>query len=145
MAIQDRFQPRGESIRQWAHAVAARIAVFKVYARQGLICELRDIEGVPATTLQAAATTIAPFTLFVVGHMAEFTRVDAQVLKEAGLRGLSAEWPTDLDRAAFRGWVKKTVVAGKHAARPVLLYRLPSLRKAMIAAAVGATHANVVD
>jgi hypothetical protein len=117
----------------------------RAYARRGLICELRDIDGVPATTLQNAATMIAPFSLFAVGHLEDVTRVEAQVLKEAGLRGLSTEWPTYLDRGAFLGWLKKTVTAGKHGARSVLVYRLPSIHQAMVAAAIGATHAHVVE
>jgi hypothetical protein len=115
----------------------------RAYARQGLICEFRDIEGVPATTLQAAATMIAPYSLFAVGHMDEVTRVEAQVLKEAGLRGLSTEWPTYLDQGAFPTWVRKTVSAGKIGARSVLVYRLPSIQQAMVAATIGATHAHV--
>jgi hypothetical protein len=116
----------------------------RAYARKGLICELREIEGVPATTLQAAATMIAPFSLFVIGHLEEFTSVDAKVLKEAGLQGISTEWPAYLDKAAFLGWVKRTVAAGKHAARSVLLYRLLLPEHAALSAAVGATHAHVV-
>jgi hypothetical protein len=115
----------------------------RAYARQGLICELREIEGVPATTLQTAATMIAPSSLFVIGHLEEFTPIEARVLKDAGLQGISTEWPSYLDPGAFLGWVKRTVFAGKHAARSVLLYRLALPQHAAVAAAIGATHAHV--
>ncbi|MDB5435901.1 MAG: hypothetical protein JWR47_2158 [Phenylobacterium sp.] len=116
----------------------------RAYARQGLICELRDIDGVPATTLQTAATMIAPSSLFVIGHLEEFTRIEARVLKDAGLRGISTEWPSHLDPATFLAWAKQTVSAGKHAARSVLIYRLRLPQHAAVAAAVGATHAHVI-
>ena len=115
----------------------------RAYTRRGLICEMQDIEGVPAATLQTAATMIAPYSLFAIGHMEQVTRNEAQVLKDAGLRGVSTEWPTHLDQAAFPSWVKKTVTAGKHGARSVLLYRLPSIQQAIVAAVVGATHAHI--
>ncbi|MDB5443209.1 MAG: hypothetical protein JWP86_374 [Phenylobacterium sp.] len=113
------------------------------YARQGLICELRDIEGVPLATLQAAASMIAPSSLFVVGHLTECTRAEARMLKDAGFRALSTECPPNLDGAAFLGWAKQTILTAKQATRSVLIYRLPSLQQAMIAAALGATHAHV--
>jgi hypothetical protein len=116
----------------------------RAYARQGLICELRDIDGVPATTLQAASTMIAPSSLFVVGHLEQFTRLDARVLKEAGLRGISTESPPFLEAGEFLDWAKRTVAAGKHAARSVLIYRLLLPQQAAVAAAVGATHAHVI-
>lgn len=116
----------------------------RTYARQGLICELRDIDGVPAATLQNAATMIAPSTLFVVGHLEAFTRMDARVLKDAGLRGISTESPPYLDPAEFLDWVKRAVAAGKHAARSVLIYRMLLPQQAAVAAAIGATHAHVV-
>jgi hypothetical protein len=125
--------------------IASAFEEARAYSRQGVICELREIEGVPITTLQAATLMIAPFSLFVIGHLEEFTPVEARVLKDAGLRGISTEWPSYLDEAAFLPWVKRTVIAGKNAGRSVLLYRLPSIQKAMIAAAIGATHAHVVE
>lgn len=115
----------------------------RTYARQGLICELRDIEGVPLATLQAAASMIAPSSLFVVGHLMELTRSEARVLKDAGFRGLSTECPPNLEGAAFLGWAKQTVLTAKQATRSVLIYRIASLQQAMIAAALGATHAHV--
>jgi hypothetical protein len=116
----------------------------RAYARQGLICELRDIDGVPATTLQTAATMIGPSSLFVVGHLEAFTRIEARVLKEAGLRGISTESPPFLDQAEFLDWATRTVAAGKHAARSVLIYRMLLPQQAAVAAAVGATHAHVI-
>ena len=123
------------------------VAAFKearAYARQGVICELRDIDGVPAITLQTAATMIGPSSLFVVGHLEEFTRIEARVLKDAGLRGISTEAPPYLDQAEFLEWAKRAVAAGKHAARSVLIYRMLLPQQAAVAAAVGATHAHVV-
>lgn len=125
--------------------IASAFQEARAYTRQGIICELREIEGVPVTTLQAAAIMIAPFSLFVVGHLEEFTPVEARVLKDAGLRGISTEWPSHLDEGAFLSWVKRTVITGKNAGRSVLLYRLPSLQKAMVSAAIGATHAHVAE
>ena len=113
------------------------------YARQGLICALRDIEGVPLTTLQTAVSVIAPHALFVIGHLNELNRSEVRFLKDAGLRGISTECPPNLEDAAFLGWVKQVLPAAKLAARSVLLYRVATMRQAMIAAALGATHAEV--
>lgn len=114
------------------------------YAGQGLICELRDIEGVPIVTLQAAVSMIAPHSLFVVGHVGDLTTAQGQHLRDAGLRGLSTDCPPGLEGAVYLGWVKHAALAAKRAARSFLLYRVPSVQQAMVAAAVGATHAHVL-
>jgi hypothetical protein len=115
----------------------------RAYADKGLICELRDIDGVPTITLQGAASMIAPFSLFALGHVTEFNRAGARVLNDAGLRGLSAECPAGLDEAAFLRWIKLVMATAKQAVRSVLVYRLSSMHRARVAAALGASHAHV--
>jgi hypothetical protein len=115
----------------------------RAFADKGLICELRDIDGVPVITLQAAASMIAPFSMFSIGHVTEFTRAGARMLNEAGLRGLSAECPPDLDEAAFQRWIKLVMATAKQAVRSVLVYRLSAIHRARVAETLGASHAHV--
>ena len=123
--------------------IVSAFAEARPSARQGLICELHDIEGVPLATLQAAASLIAPFSLFVIGHLPDITRTEAAVLREAGLQGVATDCPPNIDDAEFPRWAKRAVACGRHAARAVLLYGVPSLSLAMVAATLGATHAQV--
>ena len=80
----------------------------------------------------------------MVGHVNEMSRAEALLLKDSGLRAVSTDCPPNLPDAAFLGWVKRAVPAAKLAARSVLIYRIGSLQQAMMAAAIGATHAEVI-
>lgn len=115
------------------------------YARQGVICELREIEGVPVTTLLPCVGMVRPYSLFVIGHVSELTRAEARVLKDAGLRGTSMECPPNLGDARFIGWAKSAILTAKEVARSVLLYSLSSDVHSHMAAALGATHTTLAN
>jgi hypothetical protein len=113
------------------------------HAAQGVICELGDVDGVPATTMLAAAAMIRPFSLFLIGHAQELTRSEARTLREVGLRGVSLTCPTSLGPGEFAPWAKAAIAAGKTAAKSVLLYGVPSEADRDLVRALGGTHASV--
>lgn len=113
--------------------------------RKGIICEICDIEGAPASALLEATSVIRPVSLFVVGRLDVTPPASATVreMKRAGFQAVSAECPANLGQAEFLGWGKATVAAARRVARSVLIYRTDSARQAGLAAALGATHASV--
>jgi hypothetical protein len=113
--------------------------------KQGIICEICDIEGVPQGAMLSATSLISPFSLFVVGRLSVMpvTPMTLEQLKGAGLRALSFECPRDQGQAEFLGWAKATIGAAKRLTKSVLVYRLASARDASLAAALGATHASL--
>lgn len=113
------------------------------YARQGVICELCEIDGVPPATLSAAAALIRPFCLFVLGHISELTRTEARAMREAGLRAVSIVCPPHEGEAVFLGWAKAATALAKQAANGVIVYGLSSERQRRVVQAVGATHAGL--
>jgi hypothetical protein len=113
------------------------------HSERGVISELCEIDGVPATTLLSAAAMVRPFSLFVIGHVAEFPPAWERPLREAGLRGVSMACPPHLAGAEFHGWANSAIRAAKRASRAVLLYQLPSEDERRLAASLGATHASV--
>jgi hypothetical protein len=110
----------------------------------GLLCEICDIDGVPPSALLAASSLIRPFCLFVVGKLDQMPTSSLASLKDAGLQALSYDWPQSLSREAeFIGEMRRLVAVTKCATRTLFVYRLPSQRRAAIAAQLGATHATL--
>jgi len=111
--------------------------------KQGLICEVCDIEGVPPSALLAATSLIRPFCLFMVGRLAEATAAPLNHLKDAGLQGLSIECPRGLDTdAEFAAFAKAVAAAAKPVAKTLLFFGLTGPRQAAIAEVLGATHGS---
>jgi hypothetical protein len=116
----------------------------KESVKQGLICEVSGIEGVPPSALLAATSLIRPFCLFVVGRLAETPAAPLNVLKDAGLQGLSIECPRGLDSdAEFAAFAKAVAVGAKPVAKTVMFFGLAGPRQAAIAEVLGATHGSV--
>jgi hypothetical protein len=112
--------------------------------RLGLICEVCDIEGVPAGALLAAVSLIRPFSLYVFGQLSDPVTSSTSVLKGAGLHGLSLECPHSITGdAEFIGWAKGASAAARRVGKSAILYRLPSFRHAAVAALMGVTHASL--
>jgi hypothetical protein len=110
----------------------------------GLLCEICDIEGVPPSALLAATSLIRPFCLFVVGKLNETPTGSLASLKDAGLQAFSYDWPPSLaGEAEFIGEMRHLVAATKTAVQTLIVYQLPSQRRAAIAAQLGATHATL--
>ena len=116
----------------------------KQAVRQGLICEVCDIEGVPPSALLAATSLIRPFCTFIVGRLVAPPVAPLKNLAEAGLQGLSIESPggfeTDLDFFAF---AKSVMAAARPVTKTVMFYRLSGPRQAALAGVAGATHGSL--
>lgn len=112
--------------------------------RVGLMCEVCDIEGVPPGALLAATSLVRPFCRFVVGRLNEMPTRAIGALRDAGLQGLSYDWPgAAAGEAEFMGEVRSLVAMTRSVAKALFLYELPSSRSAAIASLLGATHATM--
>ena len=109
----------------------------------GVICEILDIEGVPAGALQAAATLLRPFSLLVVGRLATPTASSIARLNGAGLQALSFECPRNLGEAEFNGWAQAVIRPARKVARSVLVYGVSSPQRAGALVSVGASHVSL--
>lgn len=128
------------------HLVAEALAVARRYVRHGIICEVRDIEGVPNVAMLAAVSLIRPQTLFVVGAVQSAAAQPAALagLKDAGLQGLTAECPRRLTGdAEFLAWARDVMAVASRLTRTVMLYGCAGPRQAVLAAALGATHVSL--
>jgi len=109
----------------------------------GVICEILDIEGVPAGALLSAAALVRPFSLLVVGHLEAPSAKSFARLSGAHLQALSFECPQNLGEAEFVGWANTTVAAARKVARSVIVYRAPTPQLAGVLAGYGATHVSL--
>ena len=110
----------------------------------GLLCEVCDIEGVPPGALLAAISLVRPFCRFVLGRLNEMPARSLAALKDAGLQGLSYDWPVaTIGEAEFIGEMRGLVSMTRSVAKTLFVYQLPSPRFAAIAALLGATHATM--
>lgn len=109
----------------------------------GVICEILDVEGVPAGALLSAVAMIRPFALMVVGRLAAVEAALLPRLKGAGLRALSVECPPGLGEAEFSAWAARTVRTAKRAAGSVMVYGVSSERRAGELGLLGATHVSL--
>jgi hypothetical protein len=112
--------------------------------RFGVICEILDIEGVPAGALLSATSLVRPFSLLVVGNVQDPTPKSFARFVGAGVQALSFECPQGLGDAEFAGWASTTVAAAKKVARSILVYRAESAQRASLLASFGATHVSLV-
>jgi hypothetical protein len=111
----------------------------------GIICEILDIEGVPAGALLSACSLVRPHSLLVVGHLESPTAKSFGRLAGAGLQALSFECPQGLGDGEFAGWAEATVSAARKVARSVLIYGAPSTKRAGLLASCGATHVSLAS
>jgi hypothetical protein len=121
------------------------VAAFKAAGsrvKQGLICELADVEGLPASVVLDQASSIRPFALLVVGR-AGASLPALRSLKGAGLQGVALEAPSGASDTEFAGWIRQSVPTAKSVARSVLVYGVSSARQIAIAEASGATHVSL--
>jgi hypothetical protein len=109
----------------------------------GVICEILDLDGVPAGALVSAATLVRPFSLLVVGNLETPSPKSFARLAGAHLQALSFECPQHLGEAEFMGWANTTVPAARKVARSVIVYRAPSPQHAGVLASAGATHVSL--
>lgn len=125
--------------------VVAALKAAREHASQGVICELRHVEGVPAGTLVTAIAVIRPFALLVIANVERITDAAAGPLRTAKLNGVSLECPPGLDQAALVAWTGAAVANVKPIARSVLLFDVPREIDANLIAGAGATHAAFAE
>jgi hypothetical protein len=111
--------------------------------RFGVICEILDIEGVPAGALLHATSLVRPFSLLVVGNVQSPTPKSFSRFTGAGVQAISFECPQGLPDAEFIGWASATVAAAKKVAKSILIYRAESTQRAGLLASFGATHVSL--
>ncbi|MEO6340043.1 MAG: hypothetical protein ABIO39_08410, partial [Caulobacteraceae bacterium] len=112
--------------------------------QHGLICEICDIEGAPISTLSDAIAFVRPYSLYVIGRLAEPPSAGLSSLKGIGLAGLSIECPPLIDGdAEFLGWMRSRRAALKAVGKTAIIYRLPSVRNAAMASLLGLTHGSL--
>jgi len=109
----------------------------------GVICEICDIEGVPAGGLHSAVALIKPFTLLVVGRLAGIATATLGRLKGTGVRALSIECPPALGDHEFTVWAAKTIRQAKRVAGSVMVYGVETGRRAGELGLLGATHVSL--
>jgi hypothetical protein len=113
--------------------------------QRGLICEVCDIEGVPAGAMLTAVSLIRPFCLFAIGRLSAPPPSPLAGWQDVGLQGFSIECPpTPMSDDAFGGFCRTLVAATRPAARSLLLYGVDGPRHAALASLHGATHASFV-
>lgn len=110
----------------------------------GVICEILDIEGVPAGALLTATSLVRPFSLLVVGRLTNPNPSAIGRLRGAGLQALSFECPKGLGDGEFLGWAQATITPARKVARSVLVYGASSTQRAGALASCGASHVSLV-
>jgi hypothetical protein len=128
---------RGRSmLAEFFHAAQANV-------QRGLICELYDIEGAPASGLLEATALMRPHSRFIVGRLNTAPAGGLAALKDVGLHGVSIECPhATSDDDAFAAFARTVTTAAKGVARAVMLYGVSGPKQAAIASLFGATHAS---
>jgi hypothetical protein len=109
----------------------------------GVICEILDIEGVPAGALLAATSLVRPFSLLVVGRLTAPTPSSISRLAGAGLQAMSFECPKNLGDAEFMGWAHATIAPARKVARSILVYGVGSPQRAGALVSFGASHVSL--
>jgi len=111
----------------------------------GAICEIVDLEGVPAGALLAATSLVRPLSLLVAGRLTAPPPGAFARLAGAGLQAVSFECPkAEVSDGEFIGWATATIAAAKKVAKSVLVYGAGTTRRAGILASLGATHVSLV-
>ena len=112
--------------------------------QHGLICEICDVEGAPLGILSDAISFVRPYSLYVIGRLAEPPSGGLASLKGIGLTGLSIECPPPVHSdAEFLGWMKSRRLALKAVGKTAIVYRMPSVKAAAMASILGLTHGSV--
>jgi len=114
--------------------------------KQGLICEVCDIEGVPPGALLTAVSLIRSYCLFVVGRLSETPTAPLMGLKDVGLQGVSIERPASLaTEGEFAAFARDVLTFAKPATKTVMFFGLATPREAAVAGLLGATHGSLAS
>lgn len=121
----------------------AQLKAAGALVKLGVICEVLDVDGVPASVLLSTVSLVKPFALLVVGRIADTNPKSIGRLEGTGLQAVSFECPPDLGDAEFQAWAVATLTAAKRVAKAVLVYGAGTPARGGILAALGATHVGV--
>jgi hypothetical protein len=111
--------------------------------KQGLICEICNIEGVPQSALLTAIGLIRPYSLYVIGRLVSPEHAGRLGLADAGLQGLSFELAAEERGAEFMGGLKTSIQAARKVSRSVMVHGAVSTREMGLIAVLGASHASL--
>ena len=111
--------------------------------RLGLVCEICEIEGVPASALLTAVSMIRPFCVRVLAFASDARPAALRSLKGMGLAGVSMDCPPGLGDAEFLNWAREMSRAARTVAGPLFLYRVQPVERSVLAALAGASHASL--
>jgi hypothetical protein len=101
----------------------------------GVICEIHDIEGVPASPLKDVINLVRAYSLLTVGRIANPTAGAFARVAGAGFQALSFECPhAQAGDAEFLGWATASVNAARKAAK---------MSRAGALASLGASHMSL--
>lgn len=111
---------------------------------KGLVCEISDIEGVPASVMGAVTGLIKPFCLIVVGKLREAPARTPDDLRGVRLQGVAFESGAHpLDTAEFSAWAERTVANARRVTRSVIIHGLAGPEYLGLAGMAGASHASI--
>jgi hypothetical protein len=119
------------ALREAAHGAAHR-----------LICEIRNIEGVPPSMLLDAAAAVRPFCYAVIGRLDAPPDRRVRGISGCGLNGLSFDAHA-ADHEPLLTEVIAGIAAAKRVARSVILHGLANPDQLAAAGRAGATHASL--
>jgi len=119
------------ALRQAAHGAAHR-----------LICEIRNIEGVPASMLLDAAAAVRPYCYAVIGQLDAPPDRRVRGLSGCGLNGLSFDAHA-ADHEPLLTEVIAGIAAAKRVTRSVLVHGLANPDQLAAAGRAGATHGSL--
>ena len=113
---------------------AALAGMFKdaaTYVRAGVICGIRDFEGVPQAALLTATSLIKPSCMFIVGGLSSVPDKTLGNARGAGLQAISFDAPQKPSATpSFWAGARSAIGAAKLVAKSVMIYRLDSARRA---------------
>jgi hypothetical protein len=127
-------------------AVAAALERARKHVKQGVLCEVLDLDGAPLATLSESLAMIRRVCILTIARLADPLGPQTGGLRQLGFDGVSLASPQPVENdAQFVEWAKQALPAARRGARSVMVHGAGSVRRLLIAAAHGATHAGVPE
>ncbi len=122
-------------------ALVAALTEAKIDAWTRVVCEITDLDDVPASRLVEALSLIKPFCYAAVGRVGKNGRT-LNALASAGFNGVSRLFNGERDDGALYDGLRRHVAACQGRIKVCMAFGLPSYRALAVAGAAGATHAS---
>jgi hypothetical protein len=127
-------------------AVAAALERARGHVKQGVLCEVLDLDGAPLATLAESLAMIRRVCILTIARLADPLAPQTAGLRQLGFDGVSLASPQPVENdAQFVEWSRQALPAARRVARSVMVHGAGSVRRLLIAAAHGATHAGVSE